>query len=1009
MRILSVTVRNYRVHRELTVNFKGPLTLIGGPNESGKSTLVEALHRAFFLRARTTGETQKSMISTCWNGAPEVTVQFEAAGTEYALTKRFSGATGTTRLAKAAGGNWAGEEAEAEIAALLKVESIGKGRGLSERVSQQWLHLWAWQGDGVRNPTEYATEQKDDLVKRLQDSGGGVLQSALDARISQQFAQESAAIFTQAGNPKAGSELEKAEEELAQAVENDRRAAERLNKLQEEANNFEQAAQDIARLTHELRGLDEQKAALQAKLTEVEQLRGVESDQARDLTTAESKHSTLKQHESAIGNARQSLATLRAALEPKSEQVKSLTASSEAAHKSATEAGRRLDEAAEKTRLCRVRRDLASACVRRDEREAALKELLARESQVLSQSTLLERLNTELASVPDVTIAKLGKLEGLETELRGCEAGLRAMAAGIEITAGTVTVRMGDQVLSPGELHVITENTELTIGEQCRLKISPGGGTALQDARAKVQQLRSELQNQLDAIGLRSVAAARDAVARRKELLGDIRKAKGSLETLKADELPNDLAKAKADAAAATAEMERRAGQLPGTVIPDEPDRAFWLTSEDRALDVAEREEKEAKHLRDTAAQALKSADAELQAYRTEVNEQERAMERVSAQIELLVTTHGQDAARALALSEAAQADQFAAAALNGTRAKLTALQPDLLKTDHVRLNRALEQTADAKRDAEKRRFLAEAALRLDGSENPQEARALAAARLRSVEKLHAGARRKAEAIRLLDRLYREQQQALADEFTQPLAERISAYLRCLFGPGARAVMTFSPDGFTELKLIRPTEGLGGGDFDTLSGGAKEQVAAAVRLALAEILAPAHDNCLPVVLDDAFAYSDPDRVQILQRMLDLAASRGLQLIILTCNPSDYAALGAQQITLRPELPQTAPASSPSNGAAQQGPTAPQNEEPGADLPSGQDELEASVPHSALVTREQRDQFVACLAQVGGKASNAALRERLGWGEDAYRTVKEDLVAAGQVLRGKGHGGSVILP
>lgn len=53
-----------------------------------------------------------------------------------------------------------------------------------------------------------------------------------------------------------------------------------------------------------------------------------------------------------------------------------------------------------------------------------------------------------------------------------------------------------------------------------------------------------------------------------------------------------------------------------------------------------------------------------------------------------------------------------------------------------------------------------------------------------------------------------------------------------------------------------------------------------------------------MVFDDAFAYSDPDRVQTLQRMLDLAAARGLQVIVLTCTPSDYSALGAQTISLR---------------------------------------------------------------------------------------------------------------
>ena len=52
MRIKSVTLRNYRMHRELTVAFDPSRTLIGGPNEVGKSTLVEAIHRALFLKAK---------------------------------------------------------------------------------------------------------------------------------------------------------------------------------------------------------------------------------------------------------------------------------------------------------------------------------------------------------------------------------------------------------------------------------------------------------------------------------------------------------------------------------------------------------------------------------------------------------------------------------------------------------------------------------------------------------------------------------------------------------------------------------------------------------------------------------------------------------------------------------------------------------------------------------------------------------------------------------------------
>jgi hypothetical protein len=53
----------------------------------------------------------------------------------------------------------------------------------------------------------------------------------------------------------------------------------------------------------------------------------------------------------------------------------------------------------------------------------------------------------------------------------------------------------------------------------------------------------------------------------------------------------------------------------------------------------------------------------------------------------------------------------------------------------------------------------------------------------------------------------------------------------------------------------------------------------------------------PIVFDDAFVNSDPVRTRAIQEMLDLAAARGLQVIVLTCNHRDYETLGAHLVEL----------------------------------------------------------------------------------------------------------------
>ena len=94
MKILSISARNYRVHQDIAISLDPSRTVIGGPNESGKSTLMEAAHRALFLRYKTVGGHQARMASDA-GGQPNVTVEFEVGGKRYGIAKRFSGQTGT--------------------------------------------------------------------------------------------------------------------------------------------------------------------------------------------------------------------------------------------------------------------------------------------------------------------------------------------------------------------------------------------------------------------------------------------------------------------------------------------------------------------------------------------------------------------------------------------------------------------------------------------------------------------------------------------------------------------------------------------------------------------------------------------------------------------------------------------------------------------------------------------------------------------------------------------------
>lgn len=91
--------------------------------------------------------------------------------------------------------------------------------------------------------------------------------------------------------------------------------------------------------------------------------------------------------------------------------------------------------------------------------------------------------------------------------------------------------------------------------------------------------------------------------------------------------------------------------------------------------------------------------------------------------------------------------------------------------------------------------------------------------------------------------------------------------------------------------------------FAELSGGAKEQLGILARLAVARLVDPTQG--VPVVIDDALGYSDPERLERMGEVLGATAGpdADLQVILLTCTPGRYSAVpGARTVRLAAEDP-----------------------------------------------------------------------------------------------------------
>lgn len=143
-----------------------------------------------------------------------------------------------------------------------------------------------------------------------------------------------------------------------------------------------------------------------------------------------------------------------------------------------------------------------------------------------------------------------------------------------------------------------------------------------------------------------------------------------------------------------------------------------------------------------------------------------------------------------------------------------------------------------------------------------------------------------------------------ADLLHRTLARRRSEAMRAYQEPFHRAVvdlgsLVYGRDFDVELDedLTIRSRRIGSVtvDYDSLSGGAREQLSVIVRIACARLVG---DDGVPVFLDDAMGYTDPTRRFSMGAVIAAAAATS-QIIVLTCDRARFAGIGgARTHTMR---------------------------------------------------------------------------------------------------------------
>ena len=155
---------------------------------------------------------------------------------------------------------------------------------------------------------------------------------------------------------------------------------------------------------------------------------------------------------------------------------------------------------------------------------------------------------------------------------------------------------------------------------------------------------------------------------------------------------------------------------------------------------------------------------------------------------------------------------------------------------------------------------------------------------------------REIKVLDLLSDTLRAAESDAKERYLAPVLNRVRPYLQMLF-PNAEIRM----DEDLNITGMSRREGYEE-PFDHLSMGTQEQIAVLVRLAFAEMLI---DQGAPaaVVLDDALAFSDDQRMRSMFDILWHAAQR-VQIVVFTCREQLFEGLGAYQLKLTPGDPES---------------------------------------------------------------------------------------------------------
>lgn len=900
MKLISIHIKNYRIHKDIKIDFNSSLTLIGGPNEIGKSTIAEAIHRCLFLKATGNTEEHRQMKSTVHGGNPEVELIFEVNSIKYTLKKIFgNGASATTILSSPTLTPLKDDEADQMLGNLLSTTV-----GLTQKsYKSKWEHLWVWQGTGLKDSSDYANLLRNDLIDGLKTKGAAiVLQSKDDYNVIKSIELLRNLFLTDTGKIKANSELDTAQKNFKK----------RESELIEAKCIFDEvidAATKLGTIEKELKELEimliNERENLKSLRSQKDMLQNLKSKEDKQKALVDAHQKSLEKflkEEDEINDARVKIDNLIKALEPIRSEIEQFNKQKKENDEQLASYQENYKQHVQRLIKNNNIKSFFLALKEKIEIDKKIDDLNEIQSKIDATEKKLNELNQKLVSIVDIDEFKLENIREQNNKISKIKEVIKSIATEIKLVNSSVTVKVNDDVLLQNDKSVIVDNSSIQIGDLACLEIIPGGGLTLKEKKDELIDLERKFSAMLMNYGVSNIKEATEFKAQRDVLMNSKGIIEVELSQYDPEGIKNELIFYKEKRTKVNAELRQK--MKAAEISEDNLDEIssninnYLLSVEDEIINCNDVERQLSSEI--SSLQEVKNDIAgKIIELENKSSENEQQLQTTELTLGLWINERGDDQQRAEALEKQRQVFKLVNESLETLQIEITEMNEANLERDIKRLERTEQNIFDRKIALSDSRARNQQILETHSVTDPNEAYDKSKNALIQAKHEFEILEKKSIAIQLLHQLFLKEQQNISLAFTAPLSQSISSYLKYVYNTDIQVNITDIEGEFQGISLSR--EGILSNQafsFDDLSGGTKEQFSAAVRLAMAEVLSANYNDCLPIIFDDAFVNTDPERIMNIQQMLDYAANQqGLQIILFTCNPIDYLRLGAKEIIL----------------------------------------------------------------------------------------------------------------